>query len=302
VGFEDLTEVNTKSSPSILWDVIPCRLADVYQNFGRTYCSYLRRRISHSSCCLLPACSAHSSTLMIGGSTFSRNVCKLLPDYTASNSRIQGRQTEWGRQLYCEHQYVKNILKGVNWFGSVARGRIGNLFSWTANCLQKFGWEVLRQAPYSPDLAPSHYSLPEPLKKKKFCEPSITGQDGGVYNRATLQRYLPCLCDYELELAIATGERIDFTGKSLSLARYLFSWFFEWWINFRYSSWCWLASLYSDLLRNMFNTVSIHAVVSPLWTIVCKTICSLNKCSTGVVCNICCNLPRSYCRLPHRFL
>jgi hypothetical protein len=51
---------------------------------------------------------------------------------------------------------------------------------------------------------------------------SITEKEGGVYNRATLRRYLPCLYDYELDLAIATGERTDWSASDLNRKKFVF--------------------------------------------------------------------------------
>jgi hypothetical protein len=42
-----------------------------------------------------------------------------------------------------------------------------------------------------------------------------------VYNRATLQRYSPCLCDYELDLAIETGECVDLGASDFTRQKFV---------------------------------------------------------------------------------
>jgi hypothetical protein len=101
VIIEDLTEVNMKSNPSILCDMIPCTLVDVYQYFGGMYFFHLGR--SHSSCCLLPACSAHTSTMIIGVVSS--------PEISLNFYQITRRQIQEyrGNRRNVGHNFIVNI-------------------------------------------------------------------------------------------------------------------------------------------------------------------------------------------------
>jgi hypothetical protein len=82
---------------SYLLDVMPCSVVEVYRRFGGNYCAYFqvqsvdqasaRRIILFAACFLLDACMILFSTPEDEGSTFLRNIRKLLSDYMVSNLR-----------------------------------------------------------------------------------------------------------------------------------------------------------------------------------------------------------------------
>jgi hypothetical protein len=80
----------------IFWDVTSCSLAEVYRTFEVTYCFHLQgQRISRAIKAGPHQAGSHSASWLLGllldpedgGSTFLRNVGKLLPDYITSHPR-----------------------------------------------------------------------------------------------------------------------------------------------------------------------------------------------------------------------
>lgn len=90
-----------KSNPSILWDVISCRLVEIYQHFGRNVLlpSSSKSLLFLSTTCLLSSLVDPDDR----GSTFSRNVYKLLPDYAAQIQEYRGDRRNGG------HNFIVNI-------------------------------------------------------------------------------------------------------------------------------------------------------------------------------------------------
>jgi hypothetical protein len=100
-----LTEYTVKNT--IFWDVMPCSLVEVYRHFGRTYCLHLHGKSLPSNQQKL---AASLLDLLFnpedGGSTFTWNVGKLLPDNMASHTKRQ----------YSHTSHHPENLKSSNYF------------------------------------------------------------------------------------------------------------------------------------------------------------------------------------------